>query len=567
MAKRKSKAKRSLGSLPKGLPSRKSNTEGSNPFEVTKRQRRPKHDVLNRYNNSANKKPSKLAESVARRQSALRASLQSKKHSSNSFVDRRIGEHDGEMTQEQQMMARMVRERSRRSKRVSKYSLDDDGDADDQPILTHKGKAINDMDAKDHIILSSDEEDGGNLDEIDTEMHFGGLGKAKNPYGSGGPSNMSDVYQSRKTELDDLIMRRKVLKAERIQSREKQVEAFDSMDQGFKELSQLLQFRDKQKERSQFEHKKRQGNLTNEEQEMADWDKEMKTYLYEHKRVKATDRTKTPEEIAKEEAERLQELETRRMARMNGDFEDDDFSDISDDEGRRKKKKLKKVKVTGAEALSDDSDNEDGADELKPRFTADGLVYLDKEGNIVKRAGDEESDDEKSEEDNDSDSDDESFDPSTILAVGTRVKGNYRIKEQYDGKSSWHDGKITQVNKDPKGKITYNVEYDDGDFEDDMDPESVRPVKKTAEEKEKEDTQTEEVLTMKRKRQKAKQKARYVLFCLEIVSLGVDYDFIFSRVLGLVATLHILSWDMNLRFAWNFLSRIVWLHQYQSHTS
>ena len=30
---------------------------------------------------------------------------------------------------------------------------------------------------------------------------------------------------------------------------------------------------------------------------MADWDKEMKTYLFE-RRVTATDRTKTPEEIA-----------------------------------------------------------------------------------------------------------------------------------------------------------------------------------------------------------------------------------------------------------------------------
>ena len=55
-------------------------------------------------------------------------------------------------------------------------------------------------------------------------------------------------------------------------------------------------------------------------------------FLFERK-VKATDRTKTPEEIAKEEATKLHALESKRLARMEGDFlSEDEFSDISSDE-------------------------------------------------------------------------------------------------------------------------------------------------------------------------------------------------------------------------------------------
>jgi len=58
--------------------------------------------------------------------------------------------------------------------------------------------------------------------------------------------------------------------------------------------------------------------------------RDFKTNEFDRK-VDATDRTKTSEEIAKEESEHLHELETRRLARMNGDFDDEDLSDIDSD--------------------------------------------------------------------------------------------------------------------------------------------------------------------------------------------------------------------------------------------
>jgi nucleolar protein 14 len=512
MAKRKAKAKRSLASLPKGLPTKSSDT---NPFEVTKRQRRPKHDVVNRFSTSSQKpKPSKLAESLQRRQAQLRASLKSSRKV-NSFVDRRIGEYT--MSPEEQVLARLVKERSLRSKRTSKYSLEDD---DEQ--LTHKGKSIDKMNHLDHVILSSDEEDGGDLDAVDTELHFGGGSeRSSNPYGpaSDGAADMAKLYSQRKTDLDDLIKRRKLMKAEKMQSKEKQLEIFESMEEGFKQLSELLQFRDKEKERKIQLEKKQAGTWSEEDKEMADWDKEMKTYLFERK-VKATDRTKTPEEIAKEEAERLHELETRRLARMNGDFEDDDLSDISDeDEAKSKKRRVSKKRKAsvGPESL-EDYDSEKNEDQLKVKFTADGLVYVDKEGNLIKKVGDDSDDNQgeessESEEEANSDEDDEpkielDAKRSLTLTVGTRVFGNYRAKKQFDEQEAWYEGTITQVHVDKAGNTTYDVEYDDGDFEENMEPENVRAVKRSTKEREKEAIDKESALSAKRKRQKAKQKAR-----------------------------------------------------------
>jgi nucleolar protein 14 len=69
---------------------------------------------------------------------------------------------------------------------------------------------------------------------------------------------------------------------------------------------------------------------------------------------------------------------------------------------------------------------------------------------------------------------------------------------------------VTKVNKQADGTVTYDVSYDDGDFEDDIEPENVRPVEKTSEEKGEEETHQEGELAIRRKRQNVKEKARYV---------------------------------------------------------
>ncbi|KAL7566969.1 hypothetical protein ACA910_019899 [Epithemia clementina (nom. ined.)] len=521
MVKRKTRAKRSLSSLPKGLPVRGGGAGGGsggkilndsvNPFDATSRNKRSKHEVVNRATQKVTTQ-SALARALKERQTKLREELKRSKKS-NAFVDGRIGENSETMTVEEQNLARLVKERSRRSKRTSKFSLDDDDDDGNNgggELLTHKGKAIDLRSAREHVVLSDDEDgDTGQLDAVDTLLHFGGGSNTDrervNPYGpqdgGGMTHSLAQQYASRKTELDDLIARRKLLKAERVKSKEAQVEAFEKMDDAFDDLAGLLKFRDKEKEIRELIKAQQQGNLPKDDQEMVDWDKEMKQYLFLERKVAATDRTKTKEEIAKEEADRLHKLETRRLARMNGEYaEDDDFSDVSDDDNTfidhgRDRKRQRQRKRTSPEQLDGDSDDDsDGGHELTTRFTADGLVQVDKNGVVVGKVGEAKASNNNSSQ-------------KQLLSVGDRVQACYRANEQFDGQVTWYNGSISKVVRASDGSIRYNVDYDDGDYEDGIEPNHIRALSKDQDELEKEEKQKMQEMALKRKRQKATDKA------------------------------------------------------------
>jgi nucleolar protein 14 len=494
MAKRKTRSKRSSGNLPKGLPVGNSSI---NPFEVSHQSKRQKHDVHNRlpYKTSS---PSKLADAVHRRRAAVKAAMSRK---ANTFEDKRLGEYDPLVSAQEKNLARLVRERSRRSARVEKYSLESSNEE-----LTHGGKSIDKLSAADHVILSDDEEDYGNLD---TSMHFGGgtqRNNANNTYGPAGAAAMDlkQVYADRKTDLDELILRRKVNKLERLKTKEEQEEAIEKMDETFDEFSEFLQFRDKESELCAHALQKRHGTLSAEDQEYADWDKEMKQYQFLERKVKATDRTKTAEEIARQAADQLHELETRRLARMNDDFENDALDDISDEEGCRVFKQMKRSKQqqrNHAEALDNDDDSEnEGADD-KPNvcFTADGLVEIDSHGNILRKVGQPAVADEV-ETDND----------QPVYEVGDRVTACYHASERLDGQELWREGVITSVHKRNDQGTCYDIDYDDGDFEETVEPLSILPQGSEVPNVLTKDKALVDDQALKMKRNKAKVKARYV---------------------------------------------------------
>lgn len=444
------------------------------------------------------------------------------------------------MTSDEQNLARLVRERARRSKRSTKFSLNDEDEDGGQTTLTHKGKSISDMSARDHVILSDDDEDDiGNLDAADTALHFGGGCRSAVPDdGYYGPTagaqgkDMSSMYMTRKMELDDLILRRKIKKAERMKSREDQTEAFEAMDESFAELSNMLSFRDKEKEIREHVKSKRAGMLAPEDQEMEDWDKQMKQYQFNERKVKATDRVKTPEEIAKEEVDRLHELETRRLARMNGDFVDDDLSDISDGERNLQKRKTRKSTLASTAEALDDSEVEDDAEEkVTTRFTADGLVEVDRNGVVAKKVN---------APDNDA--------LNGAFAKGSRVSACYHAKEQLDDDATWFNGVVSGVYARDDGLVVYNIEYDDGDFEDGVEHRHVRPADETKSVRKVEEIEAnkqEQELELKRKRLRAKEKARAELpFVFEVpttlealhdmigtyASTGADASLIIKRI-------------------------------------
>ena len=585
----KNQARRSTGTLPRGIPHKKGVVGGvvgsSNPFDFARTKNsasRVKHPVHNKLVPGSQRTGggSKLAESLARRQKHLSSQL-ANVGKANSFIDRRIGEatrtnnYDGPDV----MLRRLVQERVRRSKRLAKFSLGDDDNEDDKGGLTHRGSRIDEsytgapIDHNDVILSDDDEED---LDRVDTMLHFGG-GKfdsdntrERGAYGNGGGNGEGDecaddmgrAYRSRREELEDRIRMKKMAKVEKMQRKENQTETFETMDESFVELSKLLSFRDKEAERIHKREARAKGVLSLEEKEMDDWEKEMKTYLFERK-VKATDRTKTPEEIAKAKADELHAMESKRLARMAGDFlSDDEFSDVSDDEDggkggkKRKRRSGDKGKSTKSkkslkdysnpEEMDDDNDENEGNEKKRGvRFTADGLMYVDEHDNVIGKVGEDDDNDEdgdKEEDDDDEESDEESDDGSSDdesvhhdlgdsddeasaatadsdeevddcndlseFNEGMTIQGNYHADEQYGKKATWYDGTITAVCKNKDGKVLYNVTYDDGDFEEGMLAENIRPRPKSNEDKSVEKSTMTEAEIEKKKKLKAKLRAK-----------------------------------------------------------
>jgi hypothetical protein len=290
--------------------------------------------------------------------------------------------------------------------------------------------------------------------------------------------------------------------------------------------------------------------------------------------VKATDRTKTPEEIAKGRADELHALESRRLARMAGDFlSEDEFTDISDDDddggesGKASKKRKRRVgdksrgmiptmKVGKRDYSNpeemDDEDDDDGnrgkEEKRGVRFTADGLMYVDQHDNVIGKVGEEEEegdDDDDGDNDDDEDSAEESDDGSSNEAIGLRdlggsddeasaaasssdddgddesvadvmgefkegmaIQGNYHASEQCGNKATWYNGTVTKAYRDGCGKFVYNVTYEDGDFEEGMNAENLRPKPLSKEEKAVEKERATEIEIAKKKKLKAKLRAK-----------------------------------------------------------
>jgi nucleolar protein 14 len=504
---RNSKRVNRIGSLPKGLPirattaTRKSldgtstnrqkrgrsvdaaapstTSSSSNPFEG-KANKRLKHEVLNRSVSGSRRNASSITLAKAFQMRQQRASdilsLGTAKMGNNgtsgtSFKDHRIGaagiSSQQYLSKDEAMLRRLVKERVLRSKRASKFDFTNDNNTDDpqqQLVLTHRGQTI-DESYFDTTNEASDDEDEfyeATLSRADTELHFGGPAssttkrsnnnnKSINPYGpataAAADVTMADIHRSRKSELEEIIARSKLLKAEKARQKDEQVNTFETMDEHFSELAKLLAWNHHQK-KDELLHssnkissigndseilllqqqqpiiddghrrEERTEHIYDESKEMDEWNKQVKEFLFTRK-VMATDRTKTPEEIATEEAERLQKLERRRLARMNGDFDaDDDLSDIDitsseeedddhDDDkhgggskivkiasqrgksSNRKKTKTTKIKQgiqRNPDELDDDV-NDDPKKSLQARFTADGLIYIDKDGKVITEKG------------------------------------------------------------------------------------------------------------------------------------------------------------------------------------
>lgn len=222
-------------------------------------------------------------------------------------VDRRFGERDKNMTEEEKMLERFTRERQSQSKnKKSLYNLEDDEDVygDDNGAdnfgmtLTHGG-----------VALAAD-------DEFD-DAADGFSGKRSATYGDdedgSALGNSGPARKKTKAEvMKEVIAKSKFYKQERQKTQAALEDKIDDLDEDFDDImSALMPTQTKPKAI----------------QPKSDVDISYDTKFRElnaDQRAVPADRTKTEEELKKEADEKKQKLEQQRLDRMKGMVEDEE---------------------------------------------------------------------------------------------------------------------------------------------------------------------------------------------------------------------------------------------------
>ena len=314
-----------------------------NPFELKAPSRPPKFQHANSNTNGAAKngryrdvlhRPgvSKGAGEEMRKKMLL-PEMQ-RRNKVGGLVDRRIGENDADMTAEQRGFQRFAQEKQRK-KGASIFDLENSGNDEE---LTHGGRrldslAADDFGEDDSIRSESDDEDlmhrkrrRSDLDEDkEQDVH------------DQSPNEQPDRKKTKKEVMEEVIAKSKLHKYERQKAKEDDDDLRDELDQDMNDILSLLKGHKPRPPPAKVAepvpaasaptmNPDRQRLLEGADPVRVEQDYNARLKkLAQDARARPSERTKTDDDKAKQEAERLKELEERRVKRMRG-------VELSDDE-------------------------------------------------------------------------------------------------------------------------------------------------------------------------------------------------------------------------------------------
>lgn len=349
MAKKKngSKKKKKIRTLAPEAVALKAKATGSgqNLFETM--WTRKKFDLLGKKQKSQGQRVG-LARSRAiekRKKTLLQEYKQSGK--ANVFLDRRFGENDDTLEDADKAIIRFQRERQSRMLKKDKYTLADGED----DILTHHGAALSTLDDfEDEIFEDDDDVD----DTITRKLNFGGGADQDTIPNAAVLQGDKNKHKSKKEVMEEIIAKSKLYKIQKAKEKDDDENLKEKLDKEFTSLVQseglLSLMRPKKETLKALLGKGSSKGIefdTNSsilekavfaKEQSDDYDKLVKEMVLDM-RGHASDRTKTPEEIAKEDRARLEALEEKRKKRMlDNEVSDDDESDVDDFKERTEKK-------------------------------------------------------------------------------------------------------------------------------------------------------------------------------------------------------------------------------------
>ncbi|WFD30401.1 nucleolar complex protein 14 [Malassezia sp. CBS 17886] len=274
-----------------------------------------KHKVLGRKVKGTTGAPlAKRTEAQRERREKLLPEYENRNHSST-FVDRRFGEYNPNLSLEEKMLQRFTHERQTRSGKATLFDLNDDDDTAD---LTHYGQRLSGLDEMPDVRVDDGDDDENPKGYIDAqrtqEAHFSGFDDAPAP-DDAAPRNKNEV-------MKDIIARSKLAKHERQKAKDADEEMRMELDDELGDIRSLL-----------FAQQTARAEDAPDEAPADDagaaYDAFVREMAFE-RRAKPQDRLKSAEELAEEQAHRLHDAEAARLRRMRGEPEPADDDDASE---------------------------------------------------------------------------------------------------------------------------------------------------------------------------------------------------------------------------------------------
>ncbi|KAA8529305.1 hypothetical protein F0562_033896 [Nyssa sinensis] len=322
----------------------KSKAPKSNPFETIWSRR--KFDILGKKRKGEEKRIG-LARSLAiekRKKTLLKEYEQSGK--SSVFLDKRIGEQNDSLGEFDKAILRSQRERQMKLNKRSKYNLSD-GEEDEFELQGGGSFPVRD-DFEEEVPF--DDDDDVEVTESSAILQLNGH-DSRSALEMGLMEGEENRQKTKKEVMEEIISKSKFFKAQKAKDKEENEQLIEQLDKNFTSLVQseaLLSLTQPNKmnalkalvnksisnEYLKKDEASAPQNKDPLQQEKPDsYDKLVKEMVLDM-RARPSDRTKTPEEIAQEEKERLEQLEEERQKRMlaTDDISDEDGNASEDDD-------------------------------------------------------------------------------------------------------------------------------------------------------------------------------------------------------------------------------------------
>ena len=286
---------------------------------------------------------------LLQRRHALLAEMQRRKKVGG-ILDKRFGEDDPTLTPDERALQRFAREKQRQNGKAAMFDLED-AEAGDQ--LTHLGQSLSLGGASRLDDFQESDIEAGN-DESGEEDPFQRPTKKRrlsdddeiSTAQSSGPDIRNEPPKSRKEVMEEVIAKSKLHKYERQQAKEDDDDLRAELDSGMAGLFDMLGSKGRQKPKPPAKdttdglhgsmNPDRLAMLEGKDRSQAEkeYDQRVRQMLLDQ-RSKPTERTLTEEERLEREADRLKDLEAKRVRRMRGEPELSDEDQSGDPESER----------------------------------------------------------------------------------------------------------------------------------------------------------------------------------------------------------------------------------------